>query len=247
VIVNIAILRVAALLVPRPERAEWLAEWVSELWYVREMRPGEATAFCLGSFPDAFWLRRNNAPIDARKIFHLESPLRCIALLALLAGASFIFSGHMIKEIRILPHLLIILMALLVLPVVTSLDFGEYPANNRPLSWPGRRWMFFATKVALLLTTVFCGAITLVATGAPILAGYVFVFRWALMDQRRRCPVCLHVLTSPVRIGEPSHTFLAWYGTELICAKGHGVLHVPEIATSCYRTQRWLDLDLCLK
>jgi hypothetical protein len=239
--VDLAFLRVVALIVPRTQRAEWLAEWSSELWYVRAASLRGATYFCLGAFPDAFWLRCNNAPTDARKIFRLESPLRCIAFLALLAGASFFFSRHTMKEIRILPHLLVILMALLVLPVVTSLDFGEYPANSRPLSWPGRRWMFFATKVALLLTTVFCGAITLATIGSPILAGYVFAFRWALMDQRRRCPVCLHVLISPVRIGEPSHTFLAWYGTELMCAKGHGVLQVPEIATSCYRTQRWFD------
>jgi len=242
VTVHLAILRAAALLVPRAERADWLAEWKSELWYVLGARPREATGFCLGAFPDAFWLRRNSARLDARRIFRLESPLQCVIVLAVLAGASFLSTRHMMKEIRILPHLLVILMSLLVLPVVTSLDFGEYPANNRPLSWPGRRWMFFATKVALLLTTVFCGAITLVTIGAPILAGYVFAFRWALMDQRRRCPVCLHLLTSPIRIGEPSHTFLAWYGTELICAKGHGVLQVPEIATSCYRTQRWNSL-----
>ncbi len=80
------------------------------------------------------------------------------------------------KEIRIFPHLLVILMALLVLPAVTSLDFGEYPANNHPLSWPGRRWIFFATKVALLLTTVFCGAITLVSiNAAPIIGPAQFV------------------------------------------------------------------------
>jgi hypothetical protein len=241
VTIDLAILRVAALLVPRLERTEWLAEWSSELWYVRTAGSREAAFFCLGAFPDAFWLRCNHALMDARKIFHLGSPLRCIALLALLAGASFLFSRHMMKEIRILPHLLVILMALLVLPVVTPLNFGEYPANNLPLPW--RRWMFFVTKFALLLTTVFCGAITWATIGAPILAGYVFVFRWALIDQRRRCPVCLHVLTSPIRIGESSHTFLAWYGTELICANGHGVLHVPEIRTSCYGTQRWVDLE----
>ena len=108
--------------------------------------------------------------------------------------------------------------------------------------------MFFATKIVLLLSTVFW-EVTLVSVGAtPILGqallpGYVLAFRWAVIDQRRRCPVCLHVLTNPVRIGESSHTFLAWYGTELICAKGHGVLHVPEIPMSRYRTQRWLDLE----
>jgi len=33
-----------------------------------------------------------------------------------------------------------------------------------------------------------------------------------------------------------------WYGTEFLCLKGHGLLHVPEIPTT-YNTQRWMDLD----
>jgi hypothetical protein len=31
---HLMILRSAALLVPRPQRTEWLAEWSAELWYV---------------------------------------------------------------------------------------------------------------------------------------------------------------------------------------------------------------------
>src|ERR1035438_836888 len=34
-ILHLAILRAAGLLVPGPQRAEWLAEWRSELWYAR--------------------------------------------------------------------------------------------------------------------------------------------------------------------------------------------------------------------
>ena len=71
----------------------------------------------------------------------------------------------------------------------------------------------------------------------------VVAMRWALADQRRRCPVCLRVLSNPTRIGGPSHVFLEWYGTELICVQGHGLLYVPEIPTSCYSTQRWQYLD----
>ncbi len=41
----------------------------------------------------------------------------------------------------------------------------------------------------------------------------------------------------------PSRTFLAWNGTELICVGGHGLLHVPEMPTSWFSTQRWLYLD----
>jgi len=50
------------------------------------------------------------------------------------------------------------------------------------------------------------------------------------------------LLTNPTRIGRASQTFLEWYGTEFLCLKGHGLLHVPEIPTT-YSTQRWQDLD----
>ena len=56
-------------------------------------------------------------------------------------------------------------------------------------------------------------------------------------------PVCLRLLTNPARVGQPSRNFLAWNGTELMCSRGHGLLHVPEIATSWFSTQRWLYLD----
>jgi hypothetical protein len=67
--------------------------------------------------------------------------------------------------------------------------------------------------------------------------------RWVVMDQRRRCPVCLRLLTNPVRIGSASQTFLEWYGTESTCSRGHGLLHVPEISASYNSTEQWLRLD----
>ena len=54
--------------------------------------------------------------------------------------------------------------------------------------------------------------------------------------------MCLRVLNESASIGEFSHNFLEWYGTELFCANGNGLLHVPEIATT-YSTQRWRVLD----
>jgi hypothetical protein len=71
----------------------------------------------------------------------------------------------------------------------------------------------------------------------------LFGLRWALRDQRQRCPVCLGKLTHPARVGQPSRNFLSWNGTELICVGGHGLLHVPEIPTSWFSTQRWMYLD----
>lgn len=76
---QVAILRNAALFVPAPERAEWFAEWRAELCYVDH----GATGFCLGSFRDALWLRRNN--LNRRSASRLESPFRCLLFLVGLA------------------------------------------------------------------------------------------------------------------------------------------------------------------
>jgi hypothetical protein len=43
-------------------------------------------------------------------------------------------------------------------------------------------------------------------------------------------------------LGSPPETF-CMNGTELICVVGHGLLHVPEIPTRWFSTQRWLYLD----
>jgi len=55
--------------------------------------------------------------------------------------------------------------------------------------------------------------------------------------------VCLRRLTNPIFFGEASHAFLDWYGTELICSEGHGMMHVPAIPTSSYSEPRWVTLD----
>jgi len=134
--------------------------------------------------------------------------------------------------------LLILAMAGILLPVTTSLSLGEYPSTSRPL-----RWLFLAAKLALILTIVFGATQYMAQEGRPIhivLLGAILGLRWALQDQRQRCPVCLRLLTHPVRIGHPSQTFLAWYGTEFICTRGHGFLHVPETVPSGYNPQQWL-------
>lgn len=222
--------------------------------------------FCLGAFKDAVWLRRNSPSQDGRQILWLRSSVQCIVFLTVLALSSlFVFwrisvasDGNGFRDpplLRVAPmlaHLLMIPIALLILPATTSLDLGEYPGMA---PWPSRatrlrRWIFLAMKLALILPIVFCGTFDL----APIISrtglqahatllGYVLAFRWALVDQRRRCPVCLRLLANPARIGQPSRTLLDWCGTELICTKGHGLLHVPEIPTSSYSRQRWLYLD----
>ena len=136
-------------------------------------------------------------------------------------------------------------IALLVLPVVTSCKRDDYPRSAVSV-W---RWIFLAFKTALLAVLVYFATLDLascVAMGLQpqaLLIGYVVAFRWALNDQRRRCPVCLRLLTNPTRIGRPSQTFLSWWGTELMCSQGHGLLHVPEIPSSSSSSQRWLTFE----
>jgi len=248
--IHLAILQCAARMVPCGERADWLAEWRAELWHVRRRGGWRAARFCLGSFRDARWLRRN-APPDARPWLRLESPTRCLGLLAvataacLLLALRFPFADNSLRPgwQPLVAMLYVAAMSLPILVGITSLNLGEYPAHSN-----GRRWAFFAAKIALLLPLVFFGGLALwtVLGGLSVhcmLAGYVIVFRWAILDQRRRCPECLRLVSHPAPIGEPSHVFLEWYGTEFACAKGHGLLHVPEIPTVSFRTQKWMRLD----
>jgi hypothetical protein len=160
-------------------------------------------------------------------------------------------------------YLFTLFVACLALPATTPLPLGEYPARAERQAWGVRvrRWHFLAAKLALILPLVYFTSIDLaygnivsrLHSVGPISSQYLqlassflgllFAFRWALRDQRGRCPVCLRLLTNPARVGEASRNFLAWNGTELICAGGHGLLHIPEIPTSWFSTQRWLYLD----
>lgn len=141
-------------------------------------------------------------------------------------------------------------MALLALPATTSLPLDEYPYNphRQTLGVRVRRWLFLAGKLTLILPLIWFSALDLGQIFPDIQYVYAFAamlaaLRWILQDQRRRCPVCLELLQHPVHVGQPSRNFLAWNGTELICVVGHGFLHVPELPTSWFATQRWLYLD----
>lgn len=151
-----------------------------------------------------------------------------------------------------------LLLACLALPATTSLPLGEYRVTKQKLSWSTRlrRWGFLASKIALLLPIVYFASLDLahLRTSMDLLTSQyiqlassfsicLFGLRWVLRDQRQRCPMCLRRLTNPARVGQPSRNFLAWNGTELICVAGHGLLHIPEIQTSWFDTQRWLYLD----
>jgi hypothetical protein len=155
-------------------------------------------------------------------------------------------------------YLFTVFLAFLALPAITSVSMGEYNFNARRLPWSKKlcRWGFLAAKMALLLPIVYFSSLdlsywpsTYYSTApeyAQLVSSFViclFGLRWVLLDQRKRCPVCLRCVTHPARVGLASRTFLAWNGTEMICMGGHTLLHVPALPTSWFSTQRWLYLD----
>ncbi len=150
------------------------------------------------------------------------------------------------------------MLAILALPATTPLSLGEYPRDTSHLPWKLvlRRWGFLVLKLVLALPIVFFVTLDLThifynsqgvnAQYLQIISTFALglaALRWSLRDQRSRCPVCLCKLTNTAHVGESSRNFLAWHAMELICVDGHGLLHVPEMPTCWFPTQRWTNLD----
>jgi len=181
--------------------------------------------------------------VEAR--YGVEYAFDCISVAHLLGQPSIVF-------------LFALLLACLALPATTAIPLGDYPRrhDHLPAAVNARRWGFLFVKFALVIILVdLCS--TALAYGlyahnpvnaiyvqiAAAFPGLLFGFRWTLQDQRRRCPECLRRLSNPARVGQASCNFLSWNGTELFCMRGHGLLHIPELPTSWFSTQRWLCLD----
>jgi hypothetical protein len=243
------ILRAASLLAPGDQRAEWLAGWRSELWYIPQRG---STVFCLGAFRDALWLRRNS-PSPGK---HLESPFSCLAFLAILAAVSLFLavllpapdtlsrSAHLRVRDLLEGCVGMQLLSSLALPAI-RLAMG--PGAN-PLAWRSRlrRGIFLALKIALIQPMMLAGFVVVCAlpiANMPFSVCWILAIRWVLIDQRRRCPRCLRSLTDPVRIGSASQTFLEWYGAESTCSRGHGLLQTTEMPASYSGKPEWLALD----
>lgn len=261
---HLAMLRTAGRLVPEGERAEWLAEWMTELWYaMQDGRRAGLNAFCLGSFRDAIW-RRRNAPVprysslllNVRPFIGepppircapvLESPLRCLGalgcLMALASFLSWLFPFSPLSGTQLFRSLLPFCVLYTPIAALTgNTPPGEYPRHR---NWAGR-WSFFLAKVALLVLTIAFGtsAVREVSLRMDVaMVCTVIAVRWAMTDQRRRCPVCLRILDNPVRMGSHSRILLEWNGIELLCLRGHGVMHVPGRPAIWFSCQRWLPL-----
>ncbi|HEY4085473.1 MAG TPA: hypothetical protein VGM43_06020 [Bryobacteraceae bacterium] len=251
------LLRIASLLAPSHHRAEWLEEWTSELWYIPQ---SQATAFCLGAFQDALWLRRNRPVFEKRPGIHLDSPLTCLAVLTALAASGLFFAFQVISP-RLtpssplkVPDLVRICLGVQLLSCVllSALLCVWMPPARRyrvSLSSTLRRISFLVLKTLLLQSIVLCASLGLLFlkplegfTATIGGMGVVLALRWIITDQQNRCPICLRLLTNPVLIGSSSRTFLEWYGAESTCPHGHGLLLTPEIPSTWSRPQ-WIHFD----
>jgi MacB-like periplasmic core domain len=123
-----------------------------------------------------------------------------------------------------------------------------------------RWWLFFVFKTVLLLATCLVASLEgtrqlfLILTGeVPPLAGAISTWlflvttvlsvTWSLHDQCRRCRICLKRLSHEAYVGAPACMLLDWWGTELVCSQGHGLLHVTEMRASWLQMEQWIQLD----
>src|SRR5580692_4179027 len=149
-------LRVASLLAPSDQRAEWIEDWQSELWYIP---PCHAARFCLRAFPDALWLRRNRSKEDRKRTgIRLDSPIGCLAVLAACAALSIFFMVHVLAP-RLDPapplrtrdlagmSMGVLLLSCLLLPA--ALFVWRAPTDRHALPWPSRlrRGIFLVLKI----------------------------------------------------------------------------------------------------
>jgi hypothetical protein len=122
-----------------------------------------------------------------------------------------------------------------------------------------QRQIFFLLKTLQVLLLSFLVSVDLCVplhgsspVTADLLQMFAFVFfaliglRWVISDQEQRCKQCLRSLTTPARVGRPSHNLLEWNGTERSCKHGHGLLSIPEMETSWCQSSRWIHLDVSL-
>ncbi len=121
-------------------------------------------------------------------------------------------------------------------------------------------WGFFLLKTVLLLALCFVASLEFPSRVSIILSGSVhplagpfstwlflvmamIALSWSLYDQGRRCRLCLKRLGHAASVGTPSYLLLEWWGTELVCSDGHGLLHVPEMRSSWQEFDQWVSLD----
>jgi hypothetical protein len=255
-------------LVPAHEREEWSRTWQAELWYMRQRSRHRhvsplagITDLSIGLTRDALWLRTEDwrlAVSDTATLCLVSllglSLLSIMVALALAGGwhsLHFYLRDELTRSLVAAPPVLFVLLA----------TAPRRHSGQSISGWPLwiKRHFFFVLKtieillLAFLLSVDLCIPLhTLIPLTADLLQLFAFVFfallglRWAIGDQEQRCKHCLRSLSTPARVGRPSHNLLEWNGTEQSCKHGHGLLSIPEMETSWCRSSRWVNLDVSI-
>ena len=230
-LLHFAILRRDGVVVPADLRAEWRGE-------LGTCGDAGATRFCFGGLSRRLLalakLPGRRAPLPFRVACTLPDASRRIGSVEVAGSATCARRTCGAGASRIVESFKgfssVTGLAGLIVAVTSRLSLREYPAtaNSPSRLIRFRRWLFLATKFAMLLPIIYaCGfAVFAIASRIDHVVGIVInlvvwcaalAFHWVLRDQRRRCPVCLRLLADPVRVGRSSGYFLEWNCMELVC------------------------------
>jgi hypothetical protein len=217
------------------------------------------TDLSIGLTRDALWLRGDSwrRALSGTPALCLGSLLGLCVLALLIdlamAGSWRALSPHLRAEFM---HFLVAAPLVIFVTLATSSRRRIERGSFRKAIYRIKRRLFFVTEASLVLLLSFlisvdiCEPIHQVAPNtADVLQILFFVIlalvglRWAYLDRDQRCEQCLRLLTSPARVGRPSHNLLEWSGTEQICARGHGLLSVPEMESSWRESSRWVGQE----
>ena len=260
---------IAAWLVPAPARPTWREKRRSELQaLLRLVDRGElvhlrreAVDYACFLFRSA--LRHRFAEGEAERLLRSAGTLvlagaLILAALALISGG-FAGTRGFLREVK--EHGMSEMVFGLSAPTTLALTAGLFIAwNNRPSLQFG--WKYAVLLVSKLSFIAVVGPVLLIEVAALLrpflppettrwfvvgitmrlgfIAFYISAVYQAVVDQRRRCPVCLRRLALPVRMGcwgsalEPP-------ATEFVCEHGHGSMCLREDAGADADT--WIRLD----
>ena len=259
-----AVLGTVQHIVPAVDREDFLRSWHAELYHMHHCIPRRRLSAVrlhldlpLGVASDALWLRTHSLRRSLA-----GTPMLCVASLLALSLLSFAFAvvsyggwhalgRHLTRQAE---HSLVAVPILLfVTYAIASFSHVELSSIPHTVRWINHL-LFTAlkTSLALLLTFLLSVCVTRplyvpLPHGADLLQILFFVIfalfavRWSFHDQEQRCKHCLCALTTPARVGRPSHNLLEWNGTEQTCKHGHGRLSIPEIETSWHQYSRWIE------
>jgi len=243
------LLRYGQRLVPESNRVEWLRHWHAEFCHSRSRGPACGRhSLALGLLLDAAWLRKESW----RRNLSGSAPL-CLTLLALLLSIAalpvLILAGNLKAFATTIessvPSFVFGSLPIMIVGLITARISVE--VRTLPLRGQIKACIFHTCKIALVVPLTFLLSVDIFAPLHPftsfpafLLQSFLFAllaliaFHWAALDCNLRCKHCLRSLAEPVRVGLPSHNFLEWNGSELLCTRGHGVLSIPEIESSSF-------------